>query len=129
MSGAPASSGPDARHLGALCYAAQAAGVVLYVLALWIEVYADTRMAARVAPDPFCESHRRWRLRSTLLFLVWTVLGGLTLPFGIGWVAVIPAFVWYVYRVGRGALRFRAGRPMSFARRTPQREISALRCG
>jgi uncharacterized membrane protein len=100
-----------ARRLALLCYAAQAAGVLLYVAALWLEVYVDTRRQREVAVDAFTESHRHWRLRTTLLFLTWTVLGGLTLPLGFGVLFLIPAYAWYVYRVTRGAFRFCRGAP------------------
>jgi len=103
--------------LGRLAYAALAAGAVLYVLALWVEVYVDTRRAADVGIDSFAESHRRWRLRTAFLFLVWTVLGGFTLPLGFGWLFLIPAYLWYLGRVLAGIVFYLRGRPIGMRRR------------
>lgn len=106
----------EARRLGNWAYTALAFGAILYIVAIWMQVYIDTRKTRAVAPDLFFESHRHWRMRTALLFLIWTVLGGFTLPFGIGWFIVIPAYVWFVYRVAKGALYFRLGRPLGMAR-------------
>ncbi|MGH8154601.1 MAG: hypothetical protein ACREP0_05090 [Rhodanobacteraceae bacterium] len=101
-----------ARRLGAWAYAALALGLVLYVVAIWLEVFIDT---GRLPPsaDLFSESHRHWRLRTSLIFLIWSVLGGLTLPFGVGWFVLIPAWLWYLWRTARGLVCFRLGRPMN----------------
>jgi|GEM_PF-5808723 len=111
-----------ARRLGWISYAGQAAGLVLYVLTLWIQVYVDTRRMHEVAHDRFTESHRYWRLRSALVFLVWTILGGLAIPFGIGWALVIPAYLWYASRVIRGALCYARGHAIGIARHANRTE-------
>ena len=101
-----------ARRLAYLGYAAQGTGALLYVFTIWIEVLVDTQLAREVAIDWLSESHRRWRLRTTVLFLVWTILGGITLPYGIGWLCLPPAFAWYAYRVALGLWRLQRGRPV-----------------
>jgi len=107
-----------AHRLGWLAYGAQAAALLLYVLVLWIQVYVDTRRMYAVAYDRFTESHRYWRLRTSLVFLIWTILGGLAIPFGLGWAIVIPAWLWHAYRVVRGALCYARGQPIAVARNT-----------
>ena len=102
----------EAARLGGFAYTALALGLVLYIIAIWVEVYLDTRKARLVAPTPFFESHRHWRVRSTLVFLIWSVLGGLTLPLGFGWIILIPAYAWYLYRVFKGIVYFRLRRPI-----------------
>lgn len=87
-------------------YAAMALGSVLYVFAIWYQVYADTRDDAAGCPDPLLQSHRQWRLRTTYLFLVWSILAGFSIPFGFGILVFIPVWVWYVYRVLKGMLLF-----------------------
>lgn len=94
-----------------IAYGAMAAGLFLYIVTVWLQVFIDTRQARTVSVDALSESHRHWRLRSTLLFLIWSVLGALTLPIGLGWLFLIPAWVWYAYRILRGALCYRLGRP------------------
>lgn len=101
-----------ARRLGGVAYAALALGLVLYIVTIWLQVYIDTRKSQAVARDLFSESHRHWRVRTALIFLIWSVLGGFTLPFGFGWLIVIPAYAWYLYRVVRGIVYFRLGWPI-----------------
>ena len=104
------------RRLGWICYGALAAGLVLYIVTIWIEVFLDTRKAPAFSPSVFDESHRHWRLRTTFIFLVWSILGGLTLPLGIGWLFVIPAYGWYLYRVATGMLQFARGKAIGMKR-------------
>ncbi|HEX7325576.1 MAG TPA: hypothetical protein VF292_09530 [Rhodanobacteraceae bacterium] len=106
----------DSRRLETWAYVALALGLVLYILAIWLQVYIDTRKLASPLPDHCAESHRRWRLRTAFVFLIWSVLGGFTLPFGIGWPVLIAAYVWYVYRVVRGGIGFARRRPVGLMR-------------
>lgn len=99
---APDTAAAAARRLGWIAYAALAAGLVLYVLAIWAEVYVDTRAAARLDVDRVAASHRHWRLRTSLLFLIWTIAGGLALPFGFGVPVLLGALIWYLWRLARG---------------------------
>jgi uncharacterized membrane protein len=107
-------SGGRAGRLGMLAYVALALGLVLYVLAIWVQVFIDTRKSRIVAPDAYFESHRHWRVRTALLFLIWSILGGLTIPFGFGWLILIPAYAWYLYRVVKGIVYFRLGWTIGF---------------
>lgn len=100
------------RRRDALAYLCLGLGLVLYILAIWAQVYLDTHNARRPAGDACGESHRHWRMRTAFVFLIWSVLGGLTLPFGIGWLVLIPAYAWYLYRVIKGAVYFRLGWPV-----------------
>lgn len=102
-----AEAGP---RLGRAAYAAQGLGLIVYVLGLWLEVYIDTRKLGRGDTDLFQESHRRWRLRTSLVFLTWTILGGLAVPFGIGWPVLLVAYLWYVWRVMKGWFYWRLDR-------------------
>lgn len=99
-------------RLSLLAYGAMVLGAGLYVLSLWGQVYIDTRYARGVSIDAFSESHRHWRIRTTLVFLIWSVLGGFTLPFGIGWFFLLPAYLWYCYRTVKGLAWFLRGRPV-----------------
>ncbi len=87
-------------------YAALALGAVLFVFTIWYEVYVDTRKDAEAWRDPVLQSHRQWRLRTAFLFLVWSILAGFCVPFGFGGLVFVPAWLWYLYRVSRGASRF-----------------------
>ncbi len=107
----------NATRLNVYAYAALALGLVLYIIAIWAQVYIDTRKTREVAPDAYLEGHRHWRMRSALVFLIWSVLGGFTLPFGIGWLVLIPAWLWYAYRVVKGSVWFALGRPLGMSKR------------
>ena len=87
-------------------YAALALGAVLFVFTIWYEVYGDTRKDAEAWGDPLLQSHRQWRLRTAFLFLVWSILAGFCVPFGFGGLVFVPVWLWYVYRVSRGAFLF-----------------------
>ncbi|HEX7381887.1 MAG TPA: hypothetical protein VF265_06985 [Nevskiaceae bacterium] len=108
----------DPRRLGQWAYLALALGLVFYIITMWAQVYIDTKTLP-AGQGVFGESHRRWRLRTALIFLIWSVLGGFTLPFGIGWFVVIPAYVWYLWRVARGAAAYWAGKPVGVPRQRP----------
>ncbi len=101
------------KPIGYVAYAAMASGLIFYVLTLWIQVFIDTRRARTVSIDALSEAHRHWRLRSSLLFLIWSIFGILTLPLGVGWLILIPSWLWYAYRIVRGALCYRLGLPPS----------------
>lgn len=115
------SSRPDdeaRRRQGRIAYAAQVATLPLYILALWLEVYLDTRKASvRTDSSLFYESHRRWRIRTSFIFLIWTILSGLAIPFGgIGWPVLILTYVWYAVRVMIGVICWQRGRPIGIRR-------------
>lgn len=101
-------------RLGGWAYWAMALGAVFYIVTLWAEIFIDTR-AVPVRGDWFTESHRHWRLRTAMVFLVWSVVGAITVPFGIGWFALIPAWIWYVARTAWGATAFVRGRVVGAA--------------
>ena len=50
------------------------------------------------------ESHFQWQIRTFWFTLVWTVLGGITAIFVIGWFILSAAMLWLIYRVAKGWL-------------------------
>ena len=64
------------------------------------------------------ESHFRWQIRTFWFGLLWVSLCLLfiVLTFGIGiliaWLPLLIVSVWFVYRIVRGWVRLRDGRPM-----------------
>lgn len=87
-------------------YAALALGAVLFIFSLWYQVYGDTRKDAAAWADPVLQSHRQWRLRTSFLFLVWSILAGFCIPFGFGILVFVPVWLWFVYRVSKGMVLF-----------------------
>ncbi|MDA3914874.1 hypothetical protein [Oleiagrimonas sp.] len=99
-----------ARRVSWRAYAAMAAGIFLYVFAIWYEVYQDTRDDAAQWSDPFLQSHRQWRLRTTFVYLLWSILAGFSIPFGFGVLLLLPVWAWYAYRVAKGMILYASGR-------------------
>lgn len=55
------------------------------------------------------EPHFRWQIRTFWLGLFWMVLGTLTAFVLIGWLILLLASIWLIYRVVRGALALNDG--------------------
>jgi uncharacterized membrane protein len=58
------------------------------------------------------ESHFRWQIRTFWFGLLWTFLGCITAPIVIGFFGLGFAFIWYVYRIVKGWIRFSEGKAM-----------------
>ena len=68
------------------------------------------------ARGTFLESHFRWQIRTFWFTLLWCVIGGVLFATIIGALVAIPLFVvvgvWVIYRVVRGWLALKDGKPM-----------------
>ena len=68
------------------------------------------------ARGSFLESHFRWQIRTFWFTLLWFAVGGLLFATIIGLVVAFPLFlavgVWVVYRVVRGWLALKNGKPI-----------------
>jgi uncharacterized membrane protein len=60
----------------------------------------------------FLESHFRWQIRTFWFGVLWSVIGTITTPIGIGWVILMATAIWLVYRIVRGFLRLGDNQPM-----------------
>ncbi len=95
-----------------LAYITLALGLFFYVLTMWVEVYCDTRPEMKDCTDSFYQSHRQWRLRTSFLFLMWTIFAGFSAPFGFGLIVFIPVYLWFIYRLAKGLIYFYARIPI-----------------
>lgn len=68
----------------------------------------------------FLESHFRWQIRTFWYGLLWGVLGHATAVFLIGIPILFAAWVWGIYRVVKGWLRFIDNQPMYIKRGQPK---------
>jgi uncharacterized membrane protein len=58
-------------------------------------------------------SHFRWQIRSFWFGIVWLFFGSiLVFVFGIGILVLWANFIWFIYRIVKGFLRFLDGKPM-----------------
>ena len=58
------------------------------------------------------ESHFRWQIRTFWFTLLWTVIGGLSALFLVGWFILGAAALWLIYRVVKGWLLLSEKRPI-----------------
>lgn len=64
------------------------------------------------------ESHFVWQIRTFWYGMLWIALCGLfvVLTLGVGiliaWLPAVAVGLWFIYRIARGWMRLRAGRPM-----------------
>ena len=64
------------------------------------------------------ESHFRWQIRTFWYGLLWVslcalfIIGTLGIGIIIAWLPLAIVSLWFVYRIGRGWIRLRGGRPM-----------------
>ena len=68
------------------------------------------------ARGTFLESHFRWQIRTFWFTLLWCAVGGVLFATIVGAILAIPLFVvvgvWVIYRVVRGWLALKDGRPI-----------------
>ncbi len=68
------------------------------------------------ARGTFLESHFRWQIRTFWFTLLWCVIGGVLFATIIGALLAVPLFVvvglWVIYRVVRGWLALKDGKPL-----------------
>tara|TARA_R110000851_G_scaffold4645_6_gene19009 strand:- start:478 stop:825 length:348 start_codon:yes stop_codon:yes gene_type:complete len=54
----------------------------------------------------FIKSHHRWLLRTFWFGLLWSILAGLLMVIGVGFLIYVGVLIWYIYRIVRGLLAF-----------------------
>ena len=68
------------------------------------------------ARGTFLESHFRWQIRTFWFTLLWCAIGGALFATIVGAILAIPLFVvvgvWVIYRVVRGWLALKGGKPI-----------------
>ena len=106
-SGAPEASLPK---LVALVYGLQAASLVIGVT-LFAGVIINY-LRRRAAAGTWLESHFTWQIRTFWWWLLWCVVGLATLVFLVGFLVLLGAAVWLIYRLVRGWTELNEGRPM-----------------
>lgn len=59
------------------------------------------------------ESHFDWQIRTFWWGLLWLVVGGLLIvAFGLGFLVMLVAWIWAIYRVVKGWLKLAEGKPV-----------------
>jgi uncharacterized membrane protein len=97
------------------------AAVVTAFLTGWPSILAVILNYAKRADvrGTFLESHFRWQIRTFWFTLLWCAIGGLLFATIVGAILAIPLFVvvgvWVIYRVVRGWLALKEGKPVGEA--------------
>lgn len=58
-------------------------------------------------------SHYRWLIRTLWIWLLLMAIGGLTSPLRIGWLIIVAASIWLIWRVAKGWLLVRQSRALA----------------
>lgn len=62
--------------------------------------------------DPMLQSHYRWLIRTFWWGLVGGIVGMVLTWIFIGFLILVAVFIWYVFRLVKGFLRFNDGQPI-----------------
>ncbi|AEI13917.1 transmembrane protein [Flexistipes sinusarabici DSM 4947] len=86
---------------------------VVYILQAVYFVFGITLIIAVIidyvkrgdAENTWMASHIKWQIRSFWYTVLWSVLGGILIPVGIGFVILAAANIWLIYRIVKGWLK------------------------
>jgi uncharacterized membrane protein len=107
----------ELREMAAVVYALYAASVLVGVTMLGGLVVAYLKRGD--AAGTWLESHYRWQIRSFWWLLLWGAVGALTSVILVGFVVLFAAAVWFIYRIAKGWIALREGRPVGEAGAAP----------
>jgi uncharacterized membrane protein len=112
---APESPEPDAhrelRDMASLVYALYAASILVGITLIGGVVVAYLKRDE--AAGTWLESHYRWQIRTFWWSVCWAALGLATTLILVGFVVLFATAVWFIYRVAKGWLALREGKPVA----------------
>ncbi|HCE79378.1 MULTISPECIES: DUF4870 family protein [Thermodesulfobacterium] len=90
---------------------------VLYALSLLVGITGIVAIVMNYikrqeVKGTYLESHFRWQIRTFWFALIWSFIGIITSLIIIGWFVLIATLVWFIYRIVKGWIRLREGKPM-----------------
>ncbi len=91
-------------------YALQAVSFLLGITALIAIIISYVKRAD--VKGTWLESHYRWQIRTFWFGLLWLIIGVVTLLIWLGYIVLMVAYFWVMYRVVRGWLRLASGKKM-----------------
>ena len=95
----------SARNITKTVYILQALGVFTGGLAYVVAVFVN-HIKFQDVKGTWLESHFIWQIRTFWFSLLWVFCGILTIFFLIGFFILFANFVWVIYRITNGWLRF-----------------------
>jgi uncharacterized membrane protein len=106
----PPEAHKELRDMATLVYALYAASIFVGITLIGGVVVAYLKRDD--AAGTWLESHYRWQIRTFWWLLLWGVIGGLTALILVGFAILFAAAVWFIYRVAKGWLALRDGKPV-----------------
>jgi uncharacterized membrane protein len=106
-----ASPEDDLKKLAMLVYLLQAVSLFTGSLTLFAGIIINYVRTDDVKGS-WIESHFRWQKRTFWYSLIWTLIGGVTVIFLVGWVILLGVTIWMLYRVVKGWVSLSENRPM-----------------
>ena len=93
------------------------AGYVLYARSFFVEITLLIGvLIAYINKDDaygsWLHSHYSWQIRSFWWTLLWSLIGTVLIFIGIGYLIILGALGWFIYRITKGWLRLLEDRPM-----------------
>ena len=96
------------QNVTTVVYALQAASILVGITYLIAVIVNYIKL--NDVQNTWLESHFRWQIRTFWFFLLWTVLGALTLGIGIGYFILVANSIWFIYRIIKGWLNLNDGK-------------------
>lgn len=98
------------KTLTMVVYALQAAG--FFVGLTWIVAIVMNYVKREDVAGTWLESHFTWQIRTFWFGLLWGLVGGLLTLVLVGFLILLAAGVWIIYRIVKGWLNLNDGKPM-----------------
>jgi uncharacterized membrane protein len=97
------------RTLATIVYALQALGFFLGIT--WIIGVVIDYVKLDDVKGTWLESHFRWQIRTFWWGLLWAIVGTVLLLVLVGWLVLLAAGIWVIYRIVKGWLALSEGKP------------------
>jgi uncharacterized membrane protein len=105
---------PDEKSLKTLAtvvYALQALGFFLGIT--WIVAVVINYVKLDDVRGTWLEPHFRWQIRTFWWGLLWGIIGTVLLLILVGWLVLVAAGIWVIYRIVKGWLALYEGKPVT----------------
>jgi uncharacterized membrane protein len=99
------------KTLTMVVYALQAVGFIVQIT--WIVAIVINYVKLDEVKGTWLESHFRWQIRTFWWGLLWGAIGVITFLIVIGWLILVAAAIWLIYRIVKGWLSLNDGKPIS----------------
>jgi uncharacterized membrane protein len=98
------------RTLATIVYALQALGFFLGIT--WIVGVVIDYVKLDDVGGTWLELHFRWQIRTFWWGLLWGIVGTVLLLVLVGWLVLLAAGIWVIYRIVKGWLALSEGKPI-----------------